>query len=62
MTNKLTYADIIKLDAEQLLRRYREGLESIARNSCCDSCQEAKLVALHTLEITETKLQTILGE
>jgi len=26
------------------------GLSSISKNSCCDSCQEAKLVALSTLK------------
>lgn len=27
-----------------------EALESIAKNNCCDSCQEAKLVALNALD------------
>lgn len=31
------------------LRIAREGLESISKNTCCDKCQEAKLVALTTL-------------
>ena len=28
----------------------REGLESIAKNTCCDTCQEAAKVAAQTLE------------
>ncbi len=31
------------------LDRYREALESISKNGCCDKCQEAKLVALSAL-------------
>lgn len=31
----------------------REALENISKNSCCGSCQEAKLVALRALASTE---------
>lgn len=30
--------------------RLRAALQSIAKNSCCGSCQEAKLVAIKALE------------
>lgn len=30
--------------------RYKMALESIAKNSCCDTCQEAKLVAINALK------------
>jgi uncharacterized small protein (DUF1192 family) len=29
---------------------FRAALESIAKNTCCDRCQEAALVARHALE------------
>lgn len=32
------------------VERLREALGSIARNACCDKCQEAKLVAIAALE------------
>ena len=35
--------------AHDQLRIAREGLESISKNTCCESCQEAKLVAKSTL-------------
>lgn len=31
-------------------RKLREALESISKNSCCEQCQEAKLVASKALE------------
>lgn len=34
---------IVKLEAEN--KRLREVLQSIASNTCCEPCQEAKLVA-----------------
>lgn len=37
-----------KLEAENA--RLREALGSIARNSCCDRCQEAALVAREALK------------
>jgi len=30
--------------------RFRDALETISKNGCCDTCQEAKLVALQALE------------
>ena len=30
-------------------KRLREALESISKNSCCETCQQAKLVALEAL-------------
>lgn len=35
----------------------REALESISRNTCCELCQQAKLVALAALESEETLLR-----
>lgn len=32
------------------VKRHHHALRSIAGNSCCDGCQEAKLVALRALE------------
>jgi len=32
------------------IKRLREALESISKNSCCGDCQEAKLVARKALE------------
>lgn len=32
------------------IKRYEDALKSIAANSCCDSCQEAKLMARKALE------------
>jgi len=31
------------------IERLRGGLKSISKNTCCEGCQEAKLVALATL-------------
>lgn len=39
--------EIDRLTAE--VARYREALESIAANTCCEPCQEAKLVAKSAL-------------
>lgn len=35
---------------EAELSRYRSALESIAKNTCCDKCQEAALVAKSALK------------
>ena len=40
-----------KYDAE--IERLRDVLESIAANTCCEPCQEAKLVAKAALKETE---------
>ena len=42
---------IEKLEAK--LERLRDVLESIAANTCCEPCQEAKLVAKAALKETE---------
>ena len=36
--------------AEKEIKRLREGLNLIANNSCCGTCQEAALIAKRTLE------------
>ncbi len=38
------------LDAYDRCKKLTEAMESISKNSCCDTCQEAKLVALKALE------------
>jgi len=45
------YKTIEKLEAEN--KRLREALESISKNTCCDSCQEASKWAKQALEETE---------
>jgi len=45
-------ADRIEAQAAEI-ERLREALGSIARNSCCDKCQEAALVARKALGETE---------
>lgn len=47
--NILRHVKQIK-DLKRQLATAREGLLSISKNSCCDSCQEAKLVAQQTLK------------
>ena len=37
-------------EAADEIERLREGLQLIANNSCCGTCQEAALVAKRTLE------------
>ena len=50
------YIDLIdrlvdaSLSARQDNERLRGALESIARNTCCDRCQEAALVAREALD------------
>jgi len=43
-------ADGMMKEAEAKIERLRAALESIANNTCCDPCQEAKLVAKAALE------------
>jgi len=45
------YYDYDQLEAENA--RYREALESISKNTCCDSCQEASKWAKQALEETQ---------
>ena len=40
--------EITRLQAEN--ERLREALQSIAKNTCCDRCQEAALVAKEALQ------------
>jgi len=47
----VAYSDYEKLEAEN--NRLREALESISKNTCCDSCQEASKWAKQALEETE---------
>jgi hypothetical protein len=37
-------------DSASELDQYRSALESIAKNSCCEPCQEAALVAQKALQ------------
>ena len=39
--------------AADTLERMREALGMIARNTCCDNCQEAALVARQALQETK---------
>lgn len=39
-----------KIVPKTTLHRYEEALKMISKNSCCGSCQEAKLVAKQALE------------
>jgi hypothetical protein len=53
-----TYVEIKELEAEiEFLKKenatMREALVSIGKNTCCDSCQEAKLVATKALNELE---------
>lgn len=41
------FTEIQKLEADNEI--LRAGLISISKNSCCDQCQQAKLVAVSTL-------------
>lgn len=45
--DRITSETQTKLIAER--NHYREALISISKNSCCDKCQEAKLVARQAL-------------
>jgi hypothetical protein len=47
------------LECHKLYKPLVEALESISKNSCCDQCQEAKLVSLKPLEHYR---KNILGE
>ena len=38
-----------EVELEKLVKRYQSALESIARNTCCEQCQEAALVAENAL-------------
>ena len=38
-----------EVELKKLVTRYRRALESIARNTCCEQCQEAALVAENAL-------------
>jgi hypothetical protein len=38
------------LDGQKSREGLRKALVSISRNTCCEPCQEAKLVALHALK------------
>ena len=40
-----------EVELNTLVTRYRTALESIARNTCCEQCQEAALVAQNALDI-----------
>ncbi len=44
-------AEVRRKDAE--IERLRSALESIAKNTCCDKCQEAALVAREALEVDD---------
>lgn len=44
---------IEQLEAEN--ERLLDALESIAANTCCDTCQEAKLVAAKALAVAKAK-------
>jgi hypothetical protein len=50
LTGDLEMALDREWDAEEEIKRLREALSSIARNTCCDKCQEAALVAKQALE------------
>jgi hypothetical protein len=45
---KIAVDEINKLKKENA--RLREALESISKNTCCEPCQEAKIVANKALE------------
>ena len=49
MAAKAEFGDRIAA-ARAEVERLREALSSIARNTCCDRCQEAALVARAALE------------
>lgn len=40
----------MKLSDEAEVKRLREALESISKNTCCSTCQEAALVAKQALK------------
>lgn len=44
------------IECHELYKPLVEALESISKNSCCDQCQEAKLVSLKPLEHYRTKI------
>ena len=39
------------------MERYRDGLMSISKNSCCNQCQQAKWVALSALKEANETIQ-----